>query len=411
VSGTTDKETARTAADEESLEGLEGLEQAAAAPTPPASPLIEEVDPGHPVRPAIEAAEAERQAGGLGKPGRPLNRRSPFMIGMAGAAGVAVTVGLVELFISARSVLILIGLAFFIAAGLDPVVVWLTRRGLRRWVAVTVVVFGLVVLVGGFIAAAIPPLAAQTSTLINELPHYVHDLQNHSSTLGKLNDKYHIEQRVTSLLSTKGTALVGGVIGAGQIVISTLSSILLVAVLTIYFLAAMPQTKLFFYRLVPQSRRSRVILIGDEIFTKVGGYVLGNVITSFIAGAGTFVWMLAWGIPYPVLLGLLVFLLDLIPIIGSTIGGAIVTLVALTVSLPVAIATLIFYVTYRLAEDYLLVPRIMGRAVDVPALVGMVAIVIGGVVLGIIGALIALPVAAALQLILEEVTFRRLDNS
>jgi predicted PurR-regulated permease PerM len=277
--------------------------------------------------------------------------------------------------------------------------------------AVTVVVLGLIVLVGGFIAAAIPPLAAQTSALVHELPHYVHDLQNHSSTLGRLNDKYHIEQRVTSLLSTKGTALVGGVIGAGQIVVSALSSMVLVGVLTVYFLAAMPRTKLFFYRLIPQSRRPRVILIGDEIFTKVGGFVLGNVITSFIAGAGTFLWMLAWGIPYPVLLGLLVFLLDLIPIIGSTIGGVIVTLVALTVSLPVAIATLIFYAGYRLAEDYLLVPRIMGRAVDVPALVGMVAIVIGGVVLGIVGALIALPAAAALQLILEEVTFRRLDDS
>jgi predicted PurR-regulated permease PerM len=411
VSGTTDKEAARTAADEESPERPEHPEQAAAARTPPASPLIEEIDPGHPVRPAIEAAEARRRAGGLGNPAKPLNRRSPFMIGMAAAAGVAVTIALVELLIKARSVLILIGLAFFIAAGLDPVVVWLTRRGLRRWLAVTIVVFGLVVLVGGFIAAAIPPLATQTSALIHELPHYVHDLQNHSSTLGKLNDKYHIEQRVTSLLSTKGTALVGGVIGAGQIVISTLSSVVLVAVLTIYFLAAMPRTKLFFYRLVPQSRRPRVILIGDEIFTKVGGFVLGNLITSFIAGAGTYVWMLAWGIPYPLLLGLLVFLLDLIPIIGSTIGGVIVTLVALTVSLPVAIATLIFYAGYRLAEDYLLVPRIMGRAVDVPALVGMVAIIIGGVVLGIVGALIALPAAAALQLILNEVTFRRLDNS
>lgn len=372
---------------------------------------MDEVDPEHPVRPAIEAAEAERQAGGLGKPGRPLNRRSPFMIGMAGAAGVAVTFALAELFLRARSVLILIGLAFFIAAGLDPVVVWLTRRGLRRWMAVTVVVLGLVMLVGGFIAAAIPPLAAQTSALVHELPHYVHDLQNHSSTLGKLNDKYHIEQRVTSLLSTKGTALVGGVIGAGQIVISTLSSMVLVGVLSVYFLAAMPRTKLFCYRLVPQSRRPRVILIGDEIFTKVGGFVLGNLITSAVAGAGTYLWMLAWGIPYPALLGLLVFLLDLIPIIGSTIGGAIVTLVALTVSLPVAIATLIFYVAYRLAEDYLLVPRVMGRAVDVPPLVGMVAIVIGGVVLGIVGALIALPVAAAIQLILNEVAFRRLDNS
>ncbi len=379
--------------------------------TPPTSPLIEEISQDHPMREAIETAEAERQAGSFGRLGRAMNRRSPFFIGMTGAAGVAVTYALVELLLKARSVLILIGLAFFIAAGLDPVVVWLTRRGLPRWAAVTTVIFGCVALVGAFLAAAVPPLAAQTSALISELPRYVHDLQNHSSTLGKLNDKYHIQQRVTSLLSTKGTALIGGVIGAGQIVISTLSSMVLVAVMTIYFLAAMPRTKLFAYRLVPHSRRTRAILIGDEIFTKVGGYVLGNVITSFIAGAGTFFWMLAFGIPYPALLGLLVFLLDLIPIIGSTVGGAIVTLVALTVSLPVAIATLVFYIAYRLAEDYLLVPRIIGHTVQVPALVGMIAVVLGGVLLGIIGALIAMPVAAAIALILEEVTFRRLDNS
>jgi predicted PurR-regulated permease PerM len=405
VSGATSEQTASAASADQQED------QAAAEHVPPTSPLLDEVKPGHPVREAIEDAEAERQSGGLGKPGKPLNARSPFMVGMTGAAGVAVTYGLVELFLKARSVLILIGLAFFIAAGLDPVVTWLARHGLRRWAAVLIVIFALFAFIGGFVAAAIPPVSAQTTTLIHELPKYAHQLQNHSSTLGKLNDKYHIQQRLSSLLSTKGSALVGGVIGVGQIVISTVSSLVLIAVMTIYFLVGMPQTKLFLYHLVPRSRRTRVVLIGDEIFTKVGGYVLGNVITSFIAGAGTFVWMLAWGIPYPALLGLLIFLLDLVPVIGSTVGGAIVTLVALTVSLPVAIATLVFYCAYRLAEDYLLVPRIIGHTVKVPALGGMVAIVIGGVVMGIIGALIALPVAAAIQLILEEVTFRHLDDS
>jgi predicted PurR-regulated permease PerM len=405
VSGATSEETVSPASADHQED------QAAAEHVPPTSPLLDEVKPGHPVREAIEDADAERRAGGLGKPGKPLNARSPFMVGMMGAAGVAVTFGLVELFLRATSVLILIGLAFFIAAGLDPVVVWLTRHGLKRWLAVVIVILSLFAFIGAFVAAAIPPVSAQTSTLINEMPKYVHQLQDHSSTLGRLNDRYHIEQRVSSLLSTKGSALVGGVIGAGQIVISTLSSMLLVAVMTVYFLIGMPQTKLFLYHLVPHSRRTRVVLLGDEIFTKVGGYVLGNVITSFIAGFGTFVWMLAWGIPYPALLGLLVFLLDMIPIIGSMVGGVIVTLVALTVSLPVAIATLVFYAGYKLAEDYLLVPRIIGHTVKVAPLGGMVAIVLGGVVLGIVGALIALPVAAAIQLILEEVTFRRLDNS
>ena len=404
MSGATSEETASppSADDQE--------EQAAAEHVPPTSPLLDEVKPDHPVREAIEDADAERRAGGLGKPGKPLNARSPFMVGMMGALGVAVTIGLVELFLKATSVLILIGLAFFIAAGLDPVVVWLNRHGVKRWAAVLIVILALFAFVGGFIAAAIPPVSAQTSALINELPKYVHELQDHSSTLGRLNDKYHLQQRVTTLLSTKGSALAGGVIGAGKIVISTVSSLLLVAVMTIYFLVGMPQVKLFLYHLIPHSRRTRAVLIGDEIFTKVGGYVLGNVITSFIAGFGTFLWMLAWGIPYPALLGLLIFLLDLIPVIGSTVGGAIVTLVALTVSIPVAIATLVFYFAYRLAEDYLLVPRIIGHTVKVPALGGMVAIVLGGVVMGIIGALIALPVAAAIQLLLEEITFPRLDK-
>jgi predicted PurR-regulated permease PerM len=276
---------------------------------------------------------------------------------------------------------------------------------------VVVVLLTVFVVIGGFIAAAVPPLAAQTSALVHEMPKYAHELQDHNSTLGKLNVKYHVQQRVTSLLSSKGTTLIGGVLGAGELVVSAFSSFVLVLVLTVYFLASMEKTKLFFYRLIPQSRRERGILLGEEVFTKVGGYVFGNVLTSLIAGAGTFIWMMAWNIPYPLLLALLVALLDLIPVIGSWIGGVIVTLVALTVSLPVAIATLVFYVLYKLAEDYFIVPRVMGRTVQVPALVSLIAVLLGGVLLGIVGALIAIPVAAAISLLLREIAFRRLDRS
>ncbi len=216
---------------------------------------------------------------------------------------------------------------------------------------------------------------------------------------------------MTKLVTSRGSSLIGGVLGAGALVLSTASSILAVLVLSVYFLAGLPRIKLFAYRLVPHSRRPRVILIGDEILAKVGGYVLGNFLTSVIAGAGTYVWMLAFGIPYPLLLGMFVALLDLIPVIGSTIGGAVVTVVALTVSLPVAVGTLAFYISYRLAEDYLIVPRIMGRTVEVPAIVSLVAVLIGGVLLGIVGALVAIPAAAAIRLILHEVVIRRLDRS
>ena len=367
---------------------------------------------GDRIQEALEtAAEVAEKTGGLGQPGRPVNRHSPFMIGLYGAFGVAVAYGLIELIVRARSVLIIIGLAFFIAAGLDPIVGWLVRHRIPRWAAVlTVIVAGLAI-AGAFLAAAIPPLANEAAALAHQIPHYMHDLQNRNSQLGKLNLKYHIQDRLTKLVSNGGGSLVGGVLGAGALVLTTASAILAIIVLSIYFLAGLPQIKMFTYRLIPHSRRPRAILIGDEIFAKVGGYVLGNVITSVIAGLGTYLWLLAWGVPYPILLGMFVAFLDLIPVIGSTIGGAVVSLVALTVSLPVALATLAFYTGYRLAEDYLIVPRIMGRTVELPAIVSLVAVLIGGVLLGIVGALVAIPVAAAVRLLLQEIAFHRLDKS
>src|SRR6201996_775508 len=365
------------------------------------------------VQEAAEAAHemADQSGGGMGRPGRKVNRRSPFWIGMSGAFGVAVTLGLVELFIRSKAVLVVVGLALFIAVGLDPVVSWLTRRGWPRWAAVVVVLLAVAAVIGLFLFAAIPPLTSQTTALADKVPTYLKELQNHNSELGKLNDKYQIQSKVTSLLTSKGSSLAGGVLGAGELGLSTFSELLGVIVLTIYFLAGLPSIKLFFYRLIPHSRRPRVILITDQITVKVGGYVLGNVLTSVIAGLGTFIWMMIFGVPYPVLLALLVAILDLIPVIGSTVGGFIVTLVALTVSIPVALATLAFYIVYRLAEDYLIVPRIMGRTVEIPAVVSLIAVLLGGVLLGIVGALIAIPVAAGIRVILNEVTFPRMDKS
>jgi predicted PurR-regulated permease PerM len=361
---------------------------------------------------AIDSAAAmAEETGGLGRPGRPLDRRSPFFIGMTAAAGVAVTYGVAELVIRARSVLVLIGLALFMAAGLDPAVSWLEERWLPRWAAVVAVIGAVAGVLAAFAVAAIPPLASQASMLARNLPHYLHSLNDPRSELGRLNLHYHLEQRAQQLLSSHGTSIVGGLLGVGSVVLSATTSAVVVVVLTVYFLAGLPRIKLFFYRLAPRSRRARVILIGDEIVTKVGGYLLGNVLTSLIAGIGTFCWMLIFGIPYPVLLGLLVALLDLIPVVGSTIGGVIVTLVALTISWPVALATLGFYVVYRFAEDYLVVPRVMGRTMRVPAALTAVAVLVGAALLGLIGALVAIPAAAAVRLLLQEVAFRRTDSS
>jgi predicted PurR-regulated permease PerM len=325
---------------------------------------------------------------------------------------VAVTYGLVHLLLAASGVLALIGLALFLAVGLDPAVVWLMRFGMRRWSAVGIVALTVIAVVVGFLALAIPPLVAQTEAFVRELPTYLRQLQDRSSTVGRLDAQYHLRDKLTSMVSGGSASDVfGGLIGAGKLVLSATSSTLTVLVLTVYLLADLPRIRKLIYRLVPASRRPRAILLGDEMFAKVGGFVLGNLLTSLIAGVGTFLWLLIFHVPYPVLLGLAIALLDLIPVVGSTVGGILVSLIALTVSLPVAIATLAFYVVYRLAEDYLIVPKIIGRTVQVPATTTLLAVLLGAAVMGLIGALVAIPVAAALGILLREVAFPRLDRS
>jgi predicted PurR-regulated permease PerM len=143
---------------------------------------------------------------------------------------------------------------------------------------------------------------------------------------------------------------------------------------------------------------------------KVGAYVLGNVLISLIAGSAAFVWLIAFDVPYVLMLSIMVAVLDLVPVVGSTVAGLVASLTALTVSVPVGLMTVGFFVVYRIVEDYVLLPKIIGRVMRVPALVTVVAVLVGGVLLGVVGALVAIPVAASVLLILREITFRRLDE-
>ena len=357
------------------------------------------------------AIRISTDAAPMGRPGRLLDPRSPFRVGMLGAAGVAVTVGLIELIVTVRAVLVLVGLALFIAVGLQPVVARLVRHRLPRWAAVTTVCVGLLAITGGFLAAAIPALATQASALVAHAPAYGRVLTDHSTILGQLNDRFHVQQSIEQSVSSSSSALLGGVLGVGVLVLNVVGSTLVVVVLFVYFLAALPQLRAGAARLVPHSRRPRVILLSDEIAARVGGYVLGTGVISLIAGALTFTWLLIFGVPYPLLLAIAVALLDLIPVLGSTIAGGLVCLVALTVSLPIAGATAAFFIAYRFTEDYLLVPKIIGSTVKISALGTILAVLFGGALFGVIGALVAIPTAAAVQLIIREVAIPRLDHA
>jgi len=157
----------------------------------------------------------------------------------------------------------------------------------------------------------------------------------------------------------------GGVLGPGKIVLSFAVATTSLVALTIYFLVALPGVKRLWLSLIPRSRRERVRLLTDEVFARVGGFMLGNLLTSLVAGAGTYVWLMIFGVPYPLLLGLFVALFDLIPMVGSTIAGIVVSVVALTRGFGIGVATAAFYSVYRLLEDYLLNPRVMKHTVRV----------------------------------------------
>ena len=342
--------------------------------------------------------------------------RSYFTFAFGLAAGALSAYFLVRVAAHAGSVLTLMLLAAFFAVSLNPIVTALehqTRLPMRRGTAVLIVALGVLCLVAGFLAVVVPPVAAEVGALIKAIPKVLQEIQDRSTLLGRLDAKYHVVAKVQSALTNAetGSNALNSLLDAGKYVLSTLTSICAVVALTIYFLAGLPNIVNVAYRTVPASRRERVRGLGDEILTQVGRYMLGSLINASIAGAATFIWTASLGIPYPAALGLLVALMDMIPVVGSTIGGAIVTLVALSNSVPIAIATLVFYIAFRLTEDYVLLPKVMRHAVNVPPIVTVVAVLIGGSLLGIIGALVAIPTAAALKLITVEVLMPRLNQS
>jgi predicted PurR-regulated permease PerM len=345
----------------------------------------------------------------LGRPGRPLNRRSPFYIGMTATAGVAVTYALAQAVVATRDALVLIGVAFFLAVGLEPLTSWLVRHRFPRWAAVASVLVTVLLVVAGFLTVVITPLVDQSTQFLSRSPELLRSLEDNSSVLGQLNTRFHLQDRVEQFVQDRQADLFNGLLGAGRMVFSAVTSTLVVLTLMAYFLAELPRIRQVLYRLVPHSRRPRAILIGDEIFAKIGGYVIGNLLVSVVAGVTTFVWLLVWDVPYAVLLAIVVAVLDLIPAVGSTIAGVAVSLVALTVSLPAAIATAVFFVLYQAVENYLVVPRVMGRVVQIPDLVTVVAVLVGGSLLGVVGALVSIPLAAALLLVFRAVVAPRLD--
>src|ERR1700738_2586036 len=211
----------------------------------------------------LRAAEISSEEQPLGSLGRRFDRRSPFFVGVAASAGVAVTYGAVQVLTAVSSILVLLGVAFFLALGLEPAVSWFVNRGLPRWAATTLVFVIFLAL-----------LSEQANQLITAAPHYIQQAQDHSSAIGRLNERFHLQQRITDALNGYGGSILTDVVSAGSAVFGALANILIVTVLTVYLLVGLPQIRATLYRLVPHTRRPRAILIGGEACAKVGACVL-----------------------------------------------------------------------------------------------------------------------------------------
>lgn len=345
-----------------------------------------------------------------GLPGRASGTHGPLRLGFTYTAGGLLAIGLALGVRHVTHELLLLLIAGFVAIGLDPAVRWLVGRGLRRALSVAVIALSFLSAVGGFAAAAIPPLTHQFQQLQTGNLTSVKQLNDRHTLFGRLNLKYHVADHLQARIAHPGSGAAGGLLHAGSVLVSATFDTVIVLVLIIYILADVDKIKAAFYRLAPQHRRPRVGLLGDEVLNRIGGYVLGNVLTSIVAAAGNYVVLLILGVPYALVLSVLVGVLDLIPLVGSTIGGAVVALVAMVgVSSTAALITIGYHILYRLLEDYVLNPRVLRRTVDVSPLVTIVAVVIGGGLLGIVGALIAVPAAAAVQLLLTEVVYPTRD--
>jgi predicted PurR-regulated permease PerM len=307
------------------------------------------------------------------------------------------------------NIVLLVGFALLIALTLDPIVTFLERRGTRRPLAAFATWLIMVILLSAPIVLAVDAGTTQLPALIRSGPTLIRNAEDHLGALGARLRSLSISGNTSTQFNPQ--KFLDYLLTSGELIFSALTDIVVVAFLSLYFAIELPKLRDLSLRAFPASRRVRAAGMVDELRGLLGRYMLSTVLIAVLCGIGTTVWSLSWGIPYPVLLGALVSVLGLVPVVGSTVGGAIVTLVSLTVGLPTAIATLIFYIGYRMAEDYLIQPRVMRYSVELPGVITVPSVLLGAAILGIPGALFAVPIALVVRTMVREFALPAADRA
>jgi predicted PurR-regulated permease PerM len=313
-----------------------------------------------------------------------------------------------------RSILVLVLIAAFLAVGLDPAVRRLEKLGIRRSFAVTLIFLAAVLFIVGFALAVVPPLVSQVTNFATDLPEYVQDLADQNPRIAEWVQDNDIPEKLQDAVGNVPTIIgssLGNVMGVAGSVLSALFNTLTVVVLTIYFLVSLSRIRQGSLKLVPKSKRERFAALLDPILQKIGGYIAGQLTTALIAGSLSFLFLTITGVPFPVALALWVTIAALIPLVGATIGAIPAVIVAFFDSPTLGIATFIFFLIYQQVENYVIAPRIMTKAVDVSPAAVLLAALLGGSLLGFVGALMAIPTAASIKLIHQEVIQPRMEGA
>ncbi|MDO5491989.1 MAG: AI-2E family transporter [Nesterenkonia sp.] len=339
----------------------------------------------------------------------------PVYTGFMFAVGVGLALLIFFVGQTNSQLLVWIGAALFIALGLDPVVRGLERLGIPRLAGVLLTMVTFLSAVSMFIASITPTVTEQMTNFVTSVPQIIDDVltsQWFQNLDQNLQVQSFVDTEVDRLLAdpARVTTALGGLFGVGAAVLSTGFGILVVTVLALYFLATLPTMKAWAYRLAPRSRRARIEDLGTRILDGVGYYVIGQACVALLNGIVAYIAISIAGVPFGALFAVTVGVLAFIPLVGPVIGGSLVTLVSLTVDWQTALTFAAIYFVYLQVEAYFVSPRIMARAVRIPAAVAVISVIAGGTLLGVLGALMAIPTAAAAMLLLREVLIARQDR-
>ena len=309
---------------------------------------------------------------------------------------------------AAMGVLIWILIAIFLALALNPAVAWLQEHGLKRRGAAVAVTFGGAILVIVAVGALfVPTLVNEVNDFADAVPDYVEDITEGRGRLGFLERDYHLVERIRDAIEERGASGVLGLSGTAvsvtKSVVTAIVAVLTITFLTLFMLLEGPNWVERFLSLLPEEQQPRWRGVGQEIYRVVGGYVAGNLLISLIAGVTSALVLIVLGIQYAVALGLLVAILDLVPLAGATIAAVIVSTVAfIDEGIVKGIIVVAFFLAYQQLENHALQPLVYGKTVQLSPLAVLIAVLIGAEIAGVIGALGAIPVAGTIQVVLRD---------